>query len=278
MKKHLSTILCVMILLVGLSVMFYPTISDYINNKNASRVIADYESTLAQASVEDISAWLDGADAYNRALAGNPDAYFIPELIDGYDEALNVTGSGIMGYIDIPKSKIHLPIYHGVDDAVLQVGVGHFPGTSLPVGGKSTHSVLSGHRGLPSSRLFTDLDDLEIGDVFTVTVINQVLTYQIDQIKVVLPDEADEFLMIVDGMDYCTLFTCTPYGVNSHRMLVRGVRIGNIESEGEERPTVYVANEAFRIDAVIVVPIIAAPMLIVLFTVLAIADKARRKR
>lgn len=277
MKKHLTTFLCMLIFLVGLSIMLYPTISDYFNTKNASRVIADYESTLAQASVEDISAWLDDADAYNRALASNPDAFYEPELIDGYDKALDITGSGIMGYIDIEKVKIHLPIYHGVDDVVLQIGVGHFEGTSLPVGGKSTHCVLSGHRGLPTSRLFTDLDDLAVGDTFTVTVANQILTYQIDQIKTVLPEETDD-LLIVEGMDYCTLFTCTPYGVNSHRMLVRGVRIDNIESEDEVRSTVYVANEAFKIDAVIVAPIIAAPMLIILFALLAITDKINKRR
>ena len=258
--------------------MLYPTVSDYINSKNASRIIADYEATLSQASKEDISAWLDVADEYNRKLAATPSAFYDPDLIGGYNEALDITGTGIMGYIDIVKDKvnIHLPIYHGVDDVVLQIGVGHLPGTSLPVGGKSTHCVLSGHTGLPSSRLFTDIYDLEIGDTFTVTVANQILTYQVDQIKVVLPEETDD-LRIVEGMDYCTLFTCTPYGINSHRLLVRGVRINNIESEEEARSTVYVANEAFKIDAVIVAPIIAAPMLLILLIVMLICDKIKKK-
>lgn len=276
MKKHLTTILLILVLLVGLSIMLYPTISDYINKKNASRVIADYDKVIVSATEEDISSWIDGARVYNRALAANPAAFYKPELIDGYDEALNITGSGVMGYIDIEKVKIHLPIYHGVEDVTLQVGAGHLPGTSLPIGGKSTHCVLSGHRGLPSSRLFTDLDDLVVGDVFTVTAANQVMTYQIDQIKVVLPEETDD-LQIVEGMDYCTLLTCTPYGVNSHRLLVRGVRVGNIESdEEEEYHTVYVANEAFIIDAVIVAPIVAVPMLVIVFAVLAIIDKIRK--
>ena len=275
MKKHLSTLFVIILFLVGLSVLLYPTVSDYINTKNASRVIADYNATLADVSQEDLRKWLDEATAYNRSLFETPSAFYLPDLVAGYNETLDITGTGIMGYIDIDKIKVHLPIYHGVDDVILQVAVGHLPGTSLPVGGTNTHTVLSGHRGLPSSRLFTDLDDLEEGDIFTITVLNRVITYQIDQIKVVLPSETDD-LQIVPGKDYCTLLTCTPYGINSHRMLVRGVRIDNIETEEEH--IVFVPNEAMQIDPLIIIPIVAIPMLLVAFIVLIIVLKLRKLR
>lgn len=275
MKKHLSTILCILIFVVGLSIMLYPTVSNYINSKSASRVIADYNASLADASPEDITAWLNVARDYNRTLAITPDAFFFPELVEGYEDTLNIMGNGIMGYIDVDKENIHLPIYHGVSDSVLQVGVGHLPGTSMPIGGTSTHSVLSGHTGLPSSRLFTDLYDLEIGDTFTITVANRTITYQIDQIVIVLPEETDE-LQIVPGKDYCTLFTCYPYGVNSHRMLLRGVRINNIEGDDEDRLGAYVANEAFRVDPLIISLIVGTPMLIILLTALAISDRIKK--
>ena len=277
MKKHLSTLFVIIFFLVGLSVLLYPTVSDYINTKNASRVIADYNATLADVSQEDLRKWFDEATAYNRSLFETPNAFYLPELIAGYNETLDITGTGIMGYIDIDKIKVHLPIYHGVDDVILQVAVGHLPGTSLPVGGTNTHTVLSGHRGLPSSRLFTDLDDLEEGDTFTITVLNRVITYQIDQIKIVLPSESED-LQVVPGKDYCTLVTCTPYGINSHRMLVRGVRIDNIESEDDEEHIVFVPNEAMRIDPLIIIPIVAIPMLLVAFIVLIIVLKLRKLR
>ena len=283
MKKHLSTILLVLIFLVGLSIMLYPTVSDYINKMNASRVIADYNAALSEATPEDLTAWFAAADDYNRLLAGNPMVFFRPEIIEGYNDLLNVAGNGVMGYIDIVKGervKIHLPIYHGVEDVILQVAAGHLPGTSLPVGGRSTHAVISGHTGLPSSRLFTDLDKLEIGDTFTITVLNQLLTYEIDQIKVVLPEETQD-LQIVEGKDYCTLVTCTPYGVNSHRLLIRGVRTDNIvtdDDDEEVRVIVYVANEAFKIDSIVVAPIVAAPLLIIMLTVFGIGDRVRKKR
>lgn len=275
MKKHLSTLFVIILFLVGLSVLLYPTVSDYINTKNASRVIADYNATLADVSQEDLRKWFDEATAYNRSLFETPSAFYLPDLVAGYNETLDITGTGIMGYIDIDKIKVHLPIYHGVDDVILQVAVGHLPGTSLPVGGTNTHTVLSGHRGLPSSRLFTDLDDLEEGDIFTITVLNRVITYQIDQIKVVLPSESED-LQIVPGKDYCTLLTCTPYGINSHRMLVRGVRIDNIETEEEH--IVFVPNEAMQIDPLIIIPIVAIPMLLVAFIVLIIVLKLRKLR
>lgn len=277
MKKHLSTILCILIFVVGLSIMLYPTVSNYINSKNASRVIADYNAALADASHEDITAWLDAARDYNRRLANTPNAFYFPDLVEGYEDTLNITGTGIMGYIDVDKVNIHLPIYHGVSDVVLQIGVGHLPGTSMPIGGTSTHSVLSGHTGLPSSRLFTDLYEIEIGDTFTVTVANRTITYEIDQIKIVEPEQTED-LQIVPGKDYCTLFTCYPYGVNSHRMLLRGVRIDNIEVDEENHVTAYVANEAFRIDSIIVALIVGTPMLIILLTLIAVSDRIKKKK
>jgi len=164
-----------------------------------------------------------------------------------------------MGYIEIPSLKSTLPIYHGTSDAVLQIAVGHLEWTSLPVGGESTHCVLSGHRGLPSAKLFTNLDRMEIGDTFQISILDQVLTYQVDQVKVILPNEIED-LQIVEGKDYCTLFTCTPYGINTHRLLVRGIRIETIE----EKPVIYVSNDAFRIEPILVTPAVAAPMLFVL--------------
>ena len=275
MKKHLTTLLVILLFIIGLSVLLYPTVSNYVNQKNASRAIDSYNAALADASQAELRSWFDAATAYNRSLFENPSAFYLPELIAGYNETLDITGTGIMGYIDIEKIKVHLPIYHGVDDVILQVAVGHLPGTSLPVGGQNTHTVLSGHRGLPSSRLFTDLDDLEEGDIFTITVLSQVITYQVDQIKIVLPSESDD-LQIVPGKDYCTLITCTPYGINSHRMLVRGVRIDNIENEDGDRPMVFVPNDAMRIDPLIIIPIALVPMLLIMFLILLIFSSIRR--
>lgn len=275
MKKWLSTILCIIMFLGGLSVLLYPTVANWINEKNASRVIADYNSTLADASEEDISKWFDDAGDYNRRLYESPNGFYVPESVPGYFDTLDITGTGIMGYIDIEKIKVHLPIYHGVDDVVLQVGAGHLPGSSLPVGGLNTHAVLSGHRGLPNSKLFTDLPELEIGDTFTVTVLDRVCTYRIDQIKVVLPSESQD-LQIVPNRDLCTLITCTPYGINSHRMLVRGTRVGNIETESDQQPDVYVPNEALKIDSYIIIPFIAVPLLLVFIVIIFIWSKIRR--
>lgn len=215
MKKNLSSIILVLVFFIGLSVLLYPTISDYVNSKTQSRAIASYDEDLAKMEPEDFSAFFEAADAYNAALRENPMAFYDPELVSGYDDALNVSGSGIMGYVSIEKIKVELPVYHGTDEGVLQVAAGHLEGSSLPVGGPGTHCVLSAHRGLPSAKLFTNLDQLEIGDVFTMTVLDRLLTYEIDQIRIVEPHEVDE-LLIKDGEDYCTLLTCTPYGINSH--------------------------------------------------------------
>ncbi len=274
MKKHFFSIVILIMFIVGLSVLLYPAISEYINSKHASRVISEYNEKLSDSSESELNELFAEAENYNKRIRDNPSAFFEPSLIDGYEDVLDITGTGIMGYIDIDKINVELPIYHGIRKEVLQIGAGHLTGTSLPVGGESTHCVLSGHRGLPSARLFTDLDELEIGDTFTINVLDRRFTYEVDQIKTVLPEEYDD-LRIVDGKDYCTLLTCTPYGINTHRLLVRGVRIENDENK---KLGVFVKNEAFRIDPLIVAPIAAVPLLVITFTLIFISDKRNRKK
>ncbi|WP_028516275.1 class C sortase [Ruminococcus flavefaciens] len=274
MKKHFFSIAIFIMFIVGLSVLLYPAISDYLNSKHASKVISEYNDKLSVSSEEEIEAVFKKAEDYNKRLHDSPSAFFEPSLVSGYKDTLDITGTGIMGYIDIDRINVELPIYHGISKELLQVGVGHLTGTSLPVGGESTHCVLSGHRGLPSAKLFTDLDELEIGDTFTITILDRRFTYEVDQIKTVLPEEFDD-LRIADGKDYCTLLTCTPYGINTHRLLVRGVRTENTE---EKKIGVFVKNEAFRIDPLIVAPIAAVPLLIITFTLIFISDKRQRKK
>ena len=257
MKKPSSNILLIVIFFVGLSVLLYPTISDYINEKHQSAAIASYDAKAAEISEEDYSRYFAEAEAYNQKLVDHPGAFYTPDEITGYTQTLDISGTGIMGYVSIEKLGVKLPIYHGTDATVLEIACGHLQGTSLPVGGENTHAVLSAHRGLPSAKLFTDLDKMEVGDTFTVTVLNRVLTYEVDQISIVKPSET-EALQIEQGKDYCTLMTCTPYGINTHRLLVRGHRIAS-----EEAKTVYVTNEAFRIRPVLVAAILAIPMLLV---------------
>lgn len=257
MKKHLSTIIMVFFLFLGLGIMLYPAVSNYINTKNASKVVAVYNDALEKASAEQIAAVFAQADEYNRALAANPSAFYSPYLIPGYTETLDITGTGVMGYISIDKINVKLPIYHGTEDVVLQIGVGHLEGTSLPSGGAGTHCVLSGHRGLPSAKLFSDLDKLEPGDTFSITIMNHTLNYEVDQILVVTPQETTA-LQIEQDKDYCTLLTCTPYGINTHRLLVRGVRL----EDEVQHPGIYVLNEAFQMDMLVVAPIYSVPLLV----------------
>ena len=257
MRKNLSTIILILIFLVGLSVMLYPSVSDAVNRKHQSRAVAGYAEKVEQLSDADYQTYFDAADAYNRQLNTTPNAFYKPDLVSGYAQTLDISGTGIMGYITIPKISVELPIYHGTDEGVLQVAAGHLEGSSLPVGGAGTHAVISAHRGLPSAKLFTNLDELEVGDRFTITVLNRVLTYEVDQISIVLPTEIDQ-LLPTEGMDYVTLMTCTPYGINTHRLLVRGKRIETAESQKHIR----VAADAFRIEPIIVAPILAIPMLL----------------
>ena len=258
MKKSHSTAILILIFLVGLSVMLYPTVSDYVNQRNQSRAVATYAEEVDQLSDVDYQAYFDAADDYNRRLNATPNAFYAPDQVSGYDETLDVSGTGIMGYITIPKIGVELPIYHGTSEGVLQVAAGHLEGSSLPVGGAGTHAVISAHRGLPSAKLFTNLDDLEVGDTFTITVLDRVLTYEVDLISIVLPTETD-LLLPTEGKDYVTLMTCTPYGINTHRLLVRGKRIATTENEKHIRVTA----DALRIEPIIVAPVLAIPMLVV---------------
>ncbi len=273
MKKNRSTIILILIFLVGLSVMLYPTVSDYVNQKNQSRAVASYSEEVENLSDVDYQAYFDAADDYNRRLAETPDAFYRPEEVSGYTDTLDVSGTGIMGYITISKIGVELPIYHGTSDGVLQVAAGHLEGSSLPVGGAGTHAVISAHRGLPSAKLFTNLDELEVGDTFTITVLDRVLTYEVDQISIVLPTETD-LLQPVEGKDYVTLMTCTPYGINTHRLLVRGKRIENAENQKHIRVTA----DALRIEPIIVAPALAVPMLLVMLVVMLAVPHLRKRK
>ncbi len=273
MKKNRSNIILILIFLVGLSVMLYPTVSDYINQKNQSRAVASYSEEVENLSDVDYQAYFDAADDYNRRLAETPDAFYRPDEVSGYTDTLDVSGTGIMGYITISKIGVELPVYHGTSDGVLQVAAGHLEGSSLPVGGAGTHAVISAHRGLPSAKLFTNLDELEVGDTFTITVLDRVLTYEVDQISIVLPTETD-LLQPVEGKDYVTLMTCTPYGINTHRLLVRGKRIENAENQKHIRVTA----DALRIEPIIVAPALAVPMLLVMLVVMLAVPHLRKRK
>jgi sortase A len=259
MRRHKTVIFLTIGFLIGICILLYPAFSDFWNSKTQSRAINDYESVLDNLNEQDYAEIFDTAHAYNKALYDTDYPLTEYKKVPGYEQALNVTENGMIGYLKIDRISLELPIYHGTSDTVLSKGVGHLEGSSLPVGGESTHSVMSAHRGLPSSKLFTDLDRMEIGDTFQIIILDQTLTYQVDQVKVITPTEVED-LQMVEGADYCTLFTCTPYGINTHRLLVRGVRIETTE----EKPIIYVSNEAFRIEPLLVTPAVAAPMLFVL--------------
>ena len=271
MKKHSGTILLVLIFFVGLAVMLYPTISDYINQRNQTRVVNSYAQQVDGLSDADYTAYFDAADVFNQEIAADPDALYHADHFSTYSTTLDVTGTGIMGYITIPRIGVELPIYHGTSDAVLQVAAGHLEGTSLPVGGESTHAVISAHRGLPSAKLFTNLDRLEVGDTFTITILDRVLTYEVDNISIVLPTETDN-LKVVDGKDYVTLMTCTPYGINSHRLLVRGRRI----ETPDKLKHIRVTADAIKIEPIITAPIMALPLLLVLLLWLLFSNRKRK--
>lgn len=269
-----STIALVAIFFVGLCVLLYPTVSDFWNEKRQSQAIVNYDDLIVDLTPEDYSEMFDKADKYNGKIRNMSFPFLNHKNIsDVYYSTLDVNGNGMMGYITIEKIKVQLPIYHGTSDKVLNSAVGHVEGSTLPVGGKSTHSVLSAHRGLPSAKLFTNLDKLENGDIFTIRILDRTITYQVDQILIVLPHETDA-LNIVTGEDYCTLVTCTPYGINTHRMLVRGIRIENIEPD----KVVNVITEAYQIDPLIVTPAVAAPMLGLLLIVLIVKSRNPNKK
>ena len=272
MKKNKSTLILILVFFVGLSVMLYPTLSDYVNQRNQSRAVANYAQSVDTMTDADYSAYFDAADALNAQVAANENALYRPDQLSGYYDTLDITGTGIMGYITIAKIGVELPIYHGTSDSVLQIAAGHLEGTSLPVGGASTHAVISAHRGLPSAKLFTNLDQLEVGDTFTITVLDRMLTYEVDKISIVLPTETDE-LKIAEGKDYVTLMTCTPYGINTHRLLVRGRRV----ETPDQFKRIRVTAEALKIEPIIVAPVMALPMLLILLIGMLLSTRKRKK-
>ena len=256
-------ILLVLMLFVGVCVLLYPALSQYWNSKTQTHAVENYQQVIDSIKREDYTVYFEEADKYNAALGALKEPLLNYKQLENYDNILNVTGNGVMGYITIQKIDVELPIYHGVSPEVLNIACGHLEGTSLPVGGENAHSILSAHRGLPHAKLFTDLDKMELGDTFTITILDRTVTYQVDQIKVVNPNDIGD-VQIIKGEDYCTLLTCTPYGINSHRLLVRGTRIENAA------PILYVTSNAYRIDSLVATPVVAAPMLLVLFIVLMI--------
>lgn len=254
MKKNISTILMILFFFMGLGILSYPIISNYTNNKLQSKAIEHYEKIISDEK-KDFSSNYKEAQEYNKKLIGLFKPLITYKKLGDYSSILDVSNNGMIGYLIVEKSRIELPIYAGANEDNLLKGVGQLGGSSLPVGGKSTHSVLSAHRGLPSSKLFTDVDKLEIGDTFVIKVLDMTLTYEIDQILIVKPDELGA-LEIVKNMDYVTLMTCTPYGINTHRMLIRGHRIEN------QRPKTYVSNEAYKINNLLISGILSVPLLI----------------
>ena len=272
-KGNFTTLFLILILLAGLSLLLYPSLSDYWNSFHQTKAIASYSEEVANLDETQYEKMWEAAKAYNQALAESDNFFLLTdEQKEEYEELLNVSGSGIMGYIEIPSIDCSLPVYHGTDEAVLQIAVGHLDWTSLPVGGASTHCVISGHRGLPSAKLFTSLDKLTEGDIFMLRVLDEVLTYEVDQILIVEPQDISA-LRIEEGKDYCTLVTCTPYGINTHRLLVRGHRIENIEAA----KTVRITADAIQIEPLLVAPIVAIPILLILLIGLLIPRKTKRK-
>ena len=262
MKKHLSTILLVAALLAGVSLLLYPSLSNYWNSLHATQVVSNYAQQVQTMDRSRYETMWNDAVAYNRSLLTRSTDFALTDAQKRqYDALLNVDGTGIMGYLEIPALEVTLPIYHGTDDSVLQVSAGHIEWSSLPTGGESTHCVLSGHRGLPSARLFSDLDQLVAGDTFVIRVLDEVMTYEVDQILIVEPTDVSA-LTIEDGKDLCTLVTCTPYGVNSHRLLVRGHRVENASE------AIRVTSDAVQIEPLIVAPLVAMPLLLALLLLL----------
>ena len=273
-RKNFSTVLLLVTLMIGISLLLYPTISDYWNSFHQSRAIAGYAEAVAEMDTVDYEKIWNDAVKYNKELQTRSNHWFLTEeQQEEYESMLNVSGNGIMGYIEIPSIKVSLPIYHGVDEGILQVAIGHIEGSSLPVGGKGSHCVISGHRGLPSAKLFTDLDQLAEGDIFMLRVLDETLTYEVDQILIVEPSDMSS-LEFDEEKDYCTLVTCTPYGINSHRLLVRGHRVANLEESEEIRVTA----DAQQIDPVLITPALAGILLVLLLLGTFVWNRVRSRR
>ncbi len=277
MKKknnNWTTVFLVLLLLAGVSLLLYPSLSDYWNSMHQTRAIASYAETVSQLDTAQYDEMWKAAQDYNRSLAQRETAFALTdEQKAAYESLLDVSGLGVMGYIEIPEIDCSLPIYHGTEESVLQVAVGHLEWSSLPVGGEGTHCVLSGHRGLPSAKLFTNLDKLAVGDTFLLRVLDEVLTYEVDQILIVEPEQVDA-LGIVPGEDYCTLVTCTPYGINTHRLLVRGHRVENTP----EAARMHVTADATQFDPLLVAPVLAIPVLLLLLMILLVPKRRRKSR
>lgn len=259
-------------LLVGLSVMLYPTISDWWNSKVQTRAVANYEETVKNMKPEDYSRYFAEAEEYNRQLLRLAAPFSSYDEIEGYEDVLNVSDTGIIGYITIPCIKVELPVYHGTSPEVLNIAAGHLQGSSFPIGGTNSHAVISAHRGLPSARLFTDLDQLDKGDLFTITVLDRVFTYEVEEILIVEPEETDKLSVIPNG-DYVTLMTCTPYGINTHRMLIRSHRTENVEKH-----EVRIFADMVKVDPMLVIPFIAAPLFVILMCVWIFGGRRIRKK
>ncbi len=271
-KKYWTTVFLVLILLTGFCLLLYPTVSDWWNKMHQSRAISNYVESVKNVSDEEMTALLEEAEEYNRELSTHTSRLnMTQEELERYNSLLNLNGTGIIGYLEIPAINVHLPIYHGTDESVLQVAAGHIPWSSLPVGGESTHAAISGHRGLPSAKLLSELDKVVEGDIFTISVLGRTLTYMVDQIRIVLPEDISD-LAIENGKDYCTLITCTPYGVNTHRMLVRGTRIDNVED------MVVIVSEAVRIGPYLVTFAIGIPFALVVLLFIFIYYRIRLPR
>ena len=269
-SNHLTTILLFLVLIAGLSLLLYPTVSDYWNSFHSSQAISTYAENVANMDENKYEELWSAAWDYNQSLTERGTNFALNEEQKAeYTELLNVSGLGIMGYVEIPEISVSLPIYHGTEESVLQIAVGHLEWSSLPVGGESNHCVLSGHRALPSAKLFTDLDKLQEGDIFMLRVLDEVLTYEVDKISIVEPSQVSD-LQIVEGEDLCTLVTCTPYGINTHRLLVRGHRIENIA----ESRTIRVTADAMQLEPLIVAPVVAAPILLLLLLLLFLPKQA----
>ena len=277
MKKknnNWTTVFLVLLLLAGVSLLLYPSLSDYWNSMHQTRAIASYAETVSQLDTAQYDEMWKAAQDYNRSLAQRETAFALTdEQKAAYESLLDVSGLGVMGYIEIPEIDCSLPIYHGTEESVLQVAVGHLEWSNLPVGGEGTHCVLSGHRGIPSAKLFTNLDKLAVGDTFLLRVLDEVLTYEVDQILIVEPEQVDA-LGIVPGEDYCTLVTCTPYGINTHRLLVRGHRVENTP----EAARMHVTADATQFDPLLVAPVLAIPVLLLLLMILLVPKRRRKSR
>lgn len=274
MRKHRSTIVLALVFIIGLCLLLYPSFSDWWNSFHQTQAIASYAQAVAQINDTDYDALWGAAQQYNKSLLQKQNRYHPTEEEHAeYQSILNISGTGVIGYVEIPEIAVSLPIYHGTDEAVLQVATGHIEGSSFPSGEIGTHCAISGHRGLPSAKLFTNLDKLKLGDVFILQVLNETITYEVDQILIVYPYEL-EALDIDETESYCTLVTCTPYGINSHRLLVRGHRVEN----QAQAKNVRVVADAIRIQPILATPVFALPMISILLLVMLATTRKKHKR